>query len=126
MRSFVAELQRRNVIRAGAFYAASGWLLVQVATQVFPLFSVPNWAVRWVIVAAVVGFPFMLVFAWFYEFTAQCAGLPSRTTDTNRARRDRQIAYGFIDCARKEASNNVIGATRFRDARRRPDCTCRA
>jgi TolB-like protein/Tfp pilus assembly protein PilF len=69
MRSFVAELQRRNVIRAAAFYAASAWLLVQVATQVFPFFSVPNWAVRWIVIAAVVGFPFMLLFAWFYEFT---------------------------------------------------------
>jgi len=71
MRSFVSELKRRNVIRAGAFYAASAWLLVQVATQVFPFFSVPNWAVRWVIIAAIVGFPFMLAFAWFYEFTPQ-------------------------------------------------------
>jgi TolB-like protein len=71
MRSFVAELQRRNVIRAAAFYAASAWLLVQVATQVFPFFNVPNWTVRWIVIAAVVGFPFMLAFAWFYEFTPQ-------------------------------------------------------
>ncbi len=59
------------MIRAGAFYAASGWLLVQVATQVFPFFNVPNWAVRWVVIAAIVGFPFMLAFAWLYEFTPQ-------------------------------------------------------
>jgi TolB-like protein/Tfp pilus assembly protein PilF len=71
MRSFVAELQRRNVIRAAAFYAASAWLLVQVATQVFPFFSVPNWAVRWIVIAAVVGFPFMVIFAWLYEFTPE-------------------------------------------------------
>ena len=38
MRSFFVELRRRNVLRAGAFYAASAWLLVQVATQVFPFF----------------------------------------------------------------------------------------
>jgi hypothetical protein len=37
---FFAELKRRNVIRAPAFYAASGWLLVQVATQVFPFFHI--------------------------------------------------------------------------------------
>jgi len=40
--SFVAELRRRNVYRAAVFYAASAWLLVQVATQVFPLFHMPN------------------------------------------------------------------------------------
>jgi hypothetical protein len=31
--SFLAELQRRNVLRAGAFYAAAAWLLVKFATQ---------------------------------------------------------------------------------------------
>lgn len=71
MRAFVSELRRRNVVRAGAFYAASAWLLVQVATQVFPFFSVPNWAVRWIVIAAIVGFPFLLAFAWFYEVTPQ-------------------------------------------------------
>ena len=60
MRTFVSELRRRNVFRAAAFYAASAWLVVQVATQVFPFFDVPNWAVRWIVIAAVVGFPFMI------------------------------------------------------------------
>jgi len=69
--SLLAELQRRNVLRAAAFYAAAAWLLVQVATQVFPFFNVPNWVVRLVVVAVVVGFPLALVFAWFYEVTPQ-------------------------------------------------------
>ena len=60
--SFFAELQRRNVYRAGAFYAASGWLLVQIATQVFPLFHAPEWTLRWIVVAC-----FLAVAAW--EFT---------------------------------------------------------
>ncbi|HSE12417.1 MAG TPA: hypothetical protein VLB69_07270, partial [Rudaea sp.] len=71
MRSFFSELKRRNVLRAGAFYAAAAWLLVQIATQVFPFFDVPNWAVRWVVIAAVIGFPFALAFAWFYELTPE-------------------------------------------------------
>ena len=64
-----AELRRRNVFRAAAFYAASAWLLVQVATQVFPFFQIANWLVRWVVVAAVIGFPFWVLFAWFYQWT---------------------------------------------------------
>jgi hypothetical protein len=71
MRSFVSELRRRNVIRAAAFYAATAWLLVQVATQVFPFFNVPTWAIRWIVIAAIVGFPFLLAFTWFYEITPQ-------------------------------------------------------
>ena len=70
-RSFFAELKRRNVIRASAFYAASAWLLVQVATQVFPFFGIANWLVRWVVVAAAIGFPFWVLFAWFYQWTPQ-------------------------------------------------------
>src|SRR5450432_92705 len=71
MRPFFAELRRRNVYRAAAFYAAGGWLLVQIATQVFPFFDIPNGAVRAVVVAAIVGFPFVLVFSWFYEWTPE-------------------------------------------------------
>ncbi|HUH32071.1 MAG TPA: hypothetical protein VLZ55_12030, partial [Rhodanobacter sp.] len=71
MRALLAELRRRNVFRAATFYAAAGWLLVQVATQVFPIFAVPNWAVRAIVVAALLGFPFVVLFAWIYEWTPQ-------------------------------------------------------
>ena len=67
--SLIAELKRRNVLRAAAFYAASAWLLVQVATQVFPLFHVAEWVMRWIVIAAIIGFPFAMLFAWFYEWT---------------------------------------------------------
>ncbi len=77
MQTFIAELRRRNVLRAAAFYAAAGWLLVQVATQVFPFFHIPEWVVRAIVVAAVIGFPFAMLFAWFYEWTAQGIKLES-------------------------------------------------
>jgi TolB-like protein/Flp pilus assembly protein TadD len=68
---FFAELRRRNVLRAAALYAAAAWLLVQVATQVFPFFDAPNWAIRGIVVAALIGFPFWLLLAWFYELTPE-------------------------------------------------------
>src|SRR3954463_16087258 len=71
MRSIFTELRRRNIYRAAVFYAASGWLLVQIATQVFPFFTVPNWIVRLIVVAVIVGFPFAMLFAWFYEWTPE-------------------------------------------------------
>jgi TolB-like protein/Tfp pilus assembly protein PilF len=71
LHNFFAELKRRNVFRAAAFYAASAWLLVQIATQVFPFFQIADWLVRWIIVAAVIGFPFWILFAWFYQWTPQ-------------------------------------------------------
>lgn len=69
MERFISELKRRNVLRVAAFYAASGWLLVQIVTQVLPIFDVPAWVLRVVVVAVVIGFPFALIFAWFYELT---------------------------------------------------------
>src|SRR5436853_7102990 len=65
----VADLMLLNVLRAAAFYAASAWLLVQVATQVFPFFHIAEWVVRWIVVAASIGFPFAMLFSWFYEWT---------------------------------------------------------
>ena len=70
-RSFFAELKRRNVLRAATFYAASAWLLVQIATQVFPFFHIDEWVVRWIVTAAVIGFPFAMVLSWFYELTPE-------------------------------------------------------
>lgn len=70
-RNFFAELKRRNVLRAAALYAAGAWLLVQVATQVFPLFHIAEWVMRWIVVAAIVGFPFAMLLSWFYEWTPQ-------------------------------------------------------
>jgi TolB-like protein len=67
----LGELKRRNVFRAVALYAAAAWLLVQVATQVFPFFHVPEWVVRWIVVASVIGLPPFIAFAWYYEFTPE-------------------------------------------------------
>jgi TolB-like protein/Flp pilus assembly protein TadD len=71
MERFLAELKRRNVLRVAAFYAAAAWLLVQIATQVLPVFGVPTWTLRLVVVTVILGFPFALVFAWFYELTPE-------------------------------------------------------
>ena len=42
---------------------------MQIATQVFPFFHIAEWVVRWIVVAASIGFPFAMLFSWFYEWT---------------------------------------------------------
>ncbi len=69
LRNFLAELKRRNVYKVAVTYAVVAWLLIQVATQVFPFFEVPNWAVRLVVLLLVLGFPVALVLAWAFEIT---------------------------------------------------------
>src|SRR5439155_23416729 len=52
-------------------YAIVAWLLMQVATQVFPFLEIPNWAIRLVIMLIVIGFPIALVIAWAFELTPE-------------------------------------------------------
>ena len=68
---FLEELQRRHVWRVAAAYAVAGWLLVQVATQVFPIFHMPDWTAQIVVLLVVLGFPIAVIFAWVYEITPE-------------------------------------------------------
>jgi TolB-like protein/Tfp pilus assembly protein PilF len=69
--SLFAELKRRNVYKAAIAYAVVAWLLIQIATQVFPFFEIPNWAVRLVVLVLIAGFPVALVFSWAFEITPE-------------------------------------------------------
>src|SRR5438046_7408494 len=69
--NFFAELKRRNVYKVAVAYAIVGWLLVQVATQVFPFLEIPNWVIRLVIALVAIGFPIALVIAWAFELTPE-------------------------------------------------------
>jgi TolB-like protein/Tfp pilus assembly protein PilF len=67
--SVFVELQRRNVLRAGVLYVGAVWALAQGLAQLLPLFGDYEWIARWFVIAGIVGFPFWIAFAWFYEFT---------------------------------------------------------
>ena len=90
---FFVELKRRNVYKVAVAYAVVAWLLVQVATQVFPFFEIPNWAVRLVVLAIMIGFPIALVIAWAFELTPQ--GL-KRTEDVDPAAQTRTKSHTWI------------------------------
>ncbi len=68
---FFAELKRRHVVRVAIAYVIAGWLIVQVATQVFPFFRIPDWAVRLVVLLLIIGFPIAVAFAWIFELTPE-------------------------------------------------------
>src|SRR6476661_666856 len=80
---FFSELKRRNVYKVAVAYAVVGWLLIQVATQVFPFLEIPNWAIRLVILLTTLGFPVALIIAWAFEMTPE--GL-KRTESADAAR----------------------------------------
>ena len=69
--SLFSELKRRNVWRAGMLYAGAVWAFGQGLSQFSPAIGLPDWATRWFLIAAAIGFPFWIAFAWFYEFTPE-------------------------------------------------------
>src|SRR6476646_6903664 len=79
---FFGELKRRNVYKVAVAYAVVGWLLIQVATQVFPFLEIPNWIIRLGILLTAFGFPVALIIAWAFELTPE--GI-RRTEDADAA-----------------------------------------
>lgn len=68
-RQFLLEIRRRNVLRAAMLYAGAVWAFGQGLSQFSPTLGLPDWVTRWFLIAAVIGFPFWVAFAWFYELT---------------------------------------------------------
>ncbi|MGH8041071.1 MAG: tetratricopeptide repeat protein [Rudaea sp.] len=67
--NLLAELQRRNVIRAAGLYLVGAWLLVQVAGTVLPMFGAPEWIARSLVILLAIGFLPAVVIAWVFELT---------------------------------------------------------
>ena len=69
MKNFFAELKRRNVHKATIIYAVIAWLLIQVAFV--PVFEVPGWAIKTLIVLLILGFVAVVFISWAFEATPE-------------------------------------------------------
>jgi len=90
--SFWSELQRRHVYKVGAAYAVAGWLIVQVVTQVFPIFDVPALGQRVIVLLIVAGFPIALLLSWLFDITSTGVvrtDKPSQEGETDHSKRQR-------------------------------------
>lgn len=81
--SFVSELRRRRVLRVAAIYGAAAWIITEVTDTVGPLFFLPDWTTRFVVIALAAGFPIAMIMAWVFDVGPQ--GL-ERTPDDPRNR----------------------------------------
>jgi TolB-like protein len=97
-----AELKRRNVYKVAVAYIVAGWALAQGIAQVFPVFDVPNWIVRLIVVLIFVGFPFALIFAWAFEITPEGVKRTAEADAMPRSERPMNSAWIYIV---------VVGAT---------------
>jgi serine/threonine-protein kinase len=68
-RKFLAELKRRKVYSVAIAYVVGGWAVAQGIAQVFPVFDIPNWVVRLIVLIIVLGFPVALLLSWFFDLT---------------------------------------------------------
>ena len=68
---FFYELRRRHVVRVAVAYAVAAWVVLQLASIVFPTFGAPDWVLRVVIALLALGFPIALILAWAFELTPE-------------------------------------------------------
>jgi serine/threonine-protein kinase len=68
-KKFFAELKRRKVYSVAIAYLVAGWALAQGISQLLPVFDIPIWVVRLVVVVIILGFPFALLLSWFFDVT---------------------------------------------------------
>ena len=69
--SFLAELKRRNVIKATILYLVASWLILQVTDVLIPALTLPESALRLVTMLLILGFPLVLIFSWVFEMTPE-------------------------------------------------------
>src|SRR5262247_1351923 len=92
---FFGELKRRNVYKVAIAYAVVAWLLMQIASQIFPFFEIPNWTVRLVVLLLILGFPIALILAWAFELTPE--GLKrTETADRELTKPSRHKAWIYV------------------------------
>src|SRR5438477_1478026 len=93
-RNFFAELKRRNVYKVAVAYGVVAWLLMQVASQIFPFFDIPNWVVRLVVLILIIGFPVALIIAWPVEVTPE--GIKRTEAADAAGQRSRGVAWIYV------------------------------
>ena len=70
-RKLISELIRRNVFKATVAYLAVAWVLIQIASIIFPAFDAPDYAIKILIYIFCFGLVLWIIFSWFYDLTAE-------------------------------------------------------
>ncbi len=82
---FSRELKRRHVYAVVATYAVASWVLLQVGEVTFGPLHLPEWLMSRLIVLVIIGFPIVVVLAWFFDLTRHgirlTANLPRLSTE---------------------------------------------
>jgi TolB-like protein/Tfp pilus assembly protein PilF len=91
--NFFSELKRRNVYKVAVAYIVAAWALSQGIAQVFPVFDVPNWIIRLIVLLIILGLPIALALTWMFEITPE--GI-KRTEDVDPATQQLRKSRAWI------------------------------
>ncbi|MEL7313100.1 MAG: hypothetical protein AAFN07_16405, partial [Pseudomonadota bacterium] len=81
--SFISELKRRQVYRAGIAYLVGAWLLLQIVDVLGDNLDLPSWLFRGLLAAIVIGFPLVLILSWIFERTPKGIQIDQGTADSD-------------------------------------------
>ena len=82
----LAELRRRHVFRVMIGYGVFAFAVLQVTEPIMHGADLPDWVLKVVLVALVLGFPVAVILAWVYDLTAQGVKRTPSTTDPGAPR----------------------------------------
>ena len=106
MPSFLDELRRRNVVKAGLAYLAIAWLLLQVGDTVFPAFGAPAWSIRALIVFLFAGLPLVVMIAWVFELTPQGVKRTAEIQDDVSFTRQTRLCHYYVSVTSADFRSN--------------------
>ena len=69
MSNFFKELKKRKVVKAIISYGVIVFILFQLVEILFPIFELPIWASKFVILLLLLGFPIVFFISWFFDFS---------------------------------------------------------
>src|SRR4051812_27459230 len=111
--NFFAELKRRNVYKVAVAYMVAGWALSQGIAQVFPVFDVPNWAIRLIVLLIILGLPIALVLAWTFEITPEGIKSTAAADTMPSSGETKKHAWAFVVVAGGLVSTGLFFIRRF-------------
>lgn len=97
LKDLLRELRRRRVFRMTAIYIVASWVVVQVASETFPAFNIPEAAIRYVWIAVLIGFPIAVLFSWKYDVTTSgILRTPATHESVTEVRSLTRVDYGIL------------------------------
>jgi len=94
LKRFLNELSHRRVLKTAVAYALITAAVVEFTDIVTPALGLPAELLQWVIRIALVGFPVVIVFSWFFDLTS--LGVVKGTSPAEAPSHQRPVAISIL------------------------------